>query len=100
MSKLIYHSGNGFNGLPEEGDYEITYSGELVPYEKQTFKNNSNGNFHIPFSNLKRAIDFYTSINQPKSIWDLRNKNGAELLDSWVLVDDDYKEDEEELPFK
>ena len=66
--KLIYYAGDGYDGVHENGKFEV--------------KTNSS---HKEFTKLSEARKYFDSLNEAKFIWDV---NGIpELLDGYTQSD-------------
>ena len=81
MSKLQYYGGDGYYGVPLHGKFEVVTDSKIYK-----------------FSNLEKAKLFYDGLAEGKAFWFFYNA-GAELLEAHYIVDDDYVEDYEEMPF-
>lgn len=55
MKKLKYYGGNGFEGIEDNGDFEVRQGEEIK----------------TRFDSLQKAKEFYESLNCDKAIWDL-----------------------------
>ena len=56
---LKYYGGQGVEGQDEVGIYEVNHARDEVPNEDVLKK----------FKNLNKAIEFYNSLDIPKSLW-------------------------------
>ena len=53
-NKLEYYGGDGYDGLPENGKYYVSFRGD-----------------NHYFSSLKKARLFYDNINEGKALWSI-----------------------------
>lgn len=67
MKELIYYGGDGFGGLPDEGDFSVKYQPHNMEEMQKEF---------IKFDQAKR---FYDKLQCPKAFW-----CGIELIDAYT----------------